>query len=219
MERKNYHGTIKDKEKTKLKLLNAVGLIIRTEGYTQLKVNKIGRVAGVDKKLIYTYFTSLENLVETYIKQKDYWISFFGNVNDSLNKSVNPNSKEFAQSILTGQLDFFSKDKEMQEIVRWELLETSKIMREVCVTREKLGEDLFQLTDETFKDSNIDLRAISALMVAGIYYLVLHNNSNNSLFCEIDIKDSVGFSRINNAINWVISQAYDEAAKQKADVI
>jgi len=83
----------------------------------------------------------------------------------------------------------------------------------------KLGEDLFQLTDETFKDSNIDLRAISALMVAGIYYLVLHANSNNSLFCEIDIKDSAGFSRINNALAWVISQAYDEAAKQKADVI
>nr|WP_305051435.1 hypothetical protein [Elizabethkingia bruuniana] len=49
MARKVVDGPIRNKEKTKQKLLNAVGKILATKGYSELKVSKIATVAGLDK--------------------------------------------------------------------------------------------------------------------------------------------------------------------------
>ena len=68
MPRKVVQGPIRDKERTKQKLLNAVGKILKTEGYLGLKVSKISAVAGFDKKLIYTYFGSTDMVVYKFIQ-------------------------------------------------------------------------------------------------------------------------------------------------------
>ncbi|MCH5685732.1 TetR/AcrR family transcriptional regulator [Niabella sp. W65] len=49
MKRKIVEGPIRSKEKSKQKLLNAVGKLLKTKGYTGLKVNDIAATAGLDK--------------------------------------------------------------------------------------------------------------------------------------------------------------------------
>ncbi len=46
-------------------MIDAIGKIIREEGYLNLGVNKIAKVAGIHKKLIYRYFDNADNLIET----------------------------------------------------------------------------------------------------------------------------------------------------------
>jgi AcrR family transcriptional regulator len=72
--RKKVTGEVRDREKTMLKLINAVGEIIKTEGYTALGVNNIARKAEVNKKLIYRYFDNVNSLIEIYVRGKDYCI-------------------------------------------------------------------------------------------------------------------------------------------------
>jgi AcrR family transcriptional regulator len=43
---------MKDKKETKRKLINAVAFIFRNKGYAGLGLNKVARLAGVNKKLI-----------------------------------------------------------------------------------------------------------------------------------------------------------------------
>ncbi|RTZ46386.1 TetR/AcrR family transcriptional regulator [Chryseobacterium arthrosphaerae] len=50
MERKSAAGSIRNKERSKKKFLDAVGKILKTKGYAGLKVNDIAATAGVDKK-------------------------------------------------------------------------------------------------------------------------------------------------------------------------
>ena len=76
MTRKVVEGPFRNKEKTKLKLLNAVGEILKTKGYLGLMVSKIAMEAGCDKKLIYEYFGSTEKLINEYLKSK-YHSAFF----------------------------------------------------------------------------------------------------------------------------------------------
>lgn len=213
-ERKRPQGEIRDRERTKLKLLSAVGQIIRTEGYQGLGVNKIAQIAGVNKKLIYRYFDSVDNLVEKYVREKDYWVSFVGKINvaDSF-------QQDFGQvalpNLLTQQLDFFFGADELQNIVLWEISKQSSLMREIANAREELGSDLFRLTDPLFSDTTVDLRGIVALQVAGIYYLVLHAKNNGSTFCEIDVNTLEGRERIKQAVTKISSWAFDEAKKCK----
>lgn len=213
-ERKRPQGEIRDRERTKLKLLSAVGQIIRTEGYQGLGVNKIAQIAGVNKKLIYRYFDSVDNLVEKYVREKDYWVSFVDKINvaDSF-------QKDFGQvalpNLLTQQLDFFFGADELQNIVLWEISKQSALMREIANAREELGSELFRFTDPLFKDTAVDLRGIVALQVAGIYYLVLHAKNNGSTFCEIDVNTAEGRERIKQAVVKISGWAFDEAKKCK----
>lgn len=61
--RKAVSGPVRNKERTKAQLIKTVGKMIKTGGFQQLKVSKIAEVAGVDKKLIYEYFGSVDELV------------------------------------------------------------------------------------------------------------------------------------------------------------
>lgn len=213
-ERKRPQGEIRDRERTKLKLLAAVGEIIRTQGYQGLGVNKIAQQAGVNKKLIYRYFESVDNLIEQYVRDKDYWVSFVSKI--SVAESMRQDFGEKAlPKLLTQQLDFFYTADELQKIVLWEISKESVLMREIADAREALGSELFQLTDDLFNDTSVDLRSIIALQVAGIYYLVLHAKNNGSTFCEIDMNTEDGRNRIKHAVTKISNWAFEEAKRCK----
>lgn len=63
---------MKDREQTKRKLINAVGFIIKSKGFNGVRISKVARQAGVDRKLIYRYFGNMKNLTEAYIVENDY---------------------------------------------------------------------------------------------------------------------------------------------------
>ena len=72
-ERKVPQGPVRDKAKTKDKLLKAVGNILQKKGFSALNGLRISQEAKLDRKLIYEYFGSVDNLIESYIRDKDFW--------------------------------------------------------------------------------------------------------------------------------------------------
>ena len=217
MPKKTYAGVKNDKERTKRKLIDAVGAIIRRDGFRGLKFNAIAREAQVDKKLITAYFGSTEVLVETYIRGKDYWTMPGGNANELANAGEKSDTRDLLETLLINHLDYFSQEEEMQKIILWQISERSRIMFEVAEDREKLGADFFRLADPNFEKTTVDIRAITALLVGGIYYTVLHAKSNDSLFCQIDLNTEDGLNRIKSAVSEILTSAYNQAALQKSD--
>jgi AcrR family transcriptional regulator len=216
MARKNiYEGQIRNKERTKRKLIDAVGDIIRTKGYPGLGLNAIAKQAGCAPVNITNYFGSVDNLVETYIKGKDYWTSLGDIAADTLQKNPEDNGRILTGVILENLLDFFYNDSEMQNIVLWQFSEVNPIMDDVCQLREQLGCVQFQYTDLYLTDTNVDLRAFVALCISGIYGLVLHSRHMKSTFCEIDLNTSEGWQRIKSALAFIVNSAFDEALRQK----
>src|SRR5690349_2708282 len=119
--RKRIAGAIRDKERTMLKLIAAVGEIIKNEGYTALGVNNIAKKAEVNKKLIYRYFdNNVNNLIETYVKTKDYWIGLSGDMEKLMAESQIDGGRPMVKTILKTHLSFFYTEEEMQKIVIWE---------------------------------------------------------------------------------------------------
>ncbi|WP_091370440.1 TetR/AcrR family transcriptional regulator [Mucilaginibacter mallensis] len=99
---------IKNKELTKRKLVQAVGEIIKTEGFVALKsASKVARIAGVDRKLIGRYFGGLNQLIEAYVVENDYWLLFTEKINDLIKSNNYPGSKDLITSILQNQFTYF----------------------------------------------------------------------------------------------------------------
>ena len=60
MARKTYQGEINDKERSKQKLINAVGKVLKNKGYTGLTATNIAKTAGLSRRLITIYFDSVD---------------------------------------------------------------------------------------------------------------------------------------------------------------
>ena len=207
MPRKIVQGPIRDREKTKQKLLNAVGKILKTKGYSGLLVSKIAEVAGFDKKLIYEYFGSTENLIEEYVKSKDYW----SKIDTNLDLNFNDHGKDFAKNALKNQFEGIYKNKELQKIIVWELSESKPILKKLVDEREEVGNLILKtVTDPHFGENASQYRAMMALLVGGIYYLNLFTGHNGTKFCGIDLTTSEGRSEIDKAIDNLIDFAYNK---------
>ncbi|MBT2619826.1 MULTISPECIES: TetR/AcrR family transcriptional regulator [Chryseobacterium] len=212
MPRKVVQGPIRDKEKTKQKLLAAVGKILRVKGYSGLKVSKIAAVAGFDKKLIYEYFGSTDKLIDEYIKSQDYWSKFSPNIEEE--KATTIGKEALTQGILT-QFESLKKNKELQKIILWELSESKPILRKLVQEREDVGANLFEnVTDPYFGKNAKRFRAIMALIVSGAYYLNLYPAYNATEFCGLNMKTDEGRSEIEKAIVDIIDFAYQKKDDQ-----
>jgi AcrR family transcriptional regulator len=201
----------KDKELAKLELIFAVGEIIRTKGYTGLGVNKIAKQAGLNKKLIYRYFGTVDKLIEQYVIEKDFWMITSQELRSNAEAESRMDLKDLISNILEEQFHFFYKEQEMQELILWELSGKSPLMNSISNAREDLGEKILKLTDEHFKDSKLNFRALSALLTAGIYYIVLHGKV--STFCGLDIRNAEDREEILNSLKFAIEIAFDHAKK------
>ena len=65
----------RDKESTRLRLLDAVGTLLAREGFGALGVNAVAREAGVDKVLIYRYFGGMDELLRAFGQSGKFWPS------------------------------------------------------------------------------------------------------------------------------------------------
>lgn len=211
--RKRYQGKINDKERTKGKLIDAVGEVIKTQGYTALNSTNIAKAAGLSRRAISLYFGDVENLIETYINGKDYWIGIIEDTKVDM-EQLDDNAidtEKVLDSLLVNQFEYFFCDTEMQKILSWQVNEFSDVMLRVSNNRERLSKIFFDKADEELRGKEIDVRPVAALLVAGIYYLILHSKTLKSPFCELDINNPSDFERVRNTISLILKLVYNQS--------
>ena len=207
MEEQNTVGQQRNKEKSKQKFLDAVGIIINTKGFAGLKVNDIARTAGLDKKLMYAYFGSRDGLIDAYIRSQDFWI----NVKDEkMATPVTDGGKELTKAMLHSQFDYVFKNKNLQKILLWGLIENRKSLKKLAQDREDYGAMLFEsISDPHFGENAERYRAVTALLVAGIYYLDIYACTHEETFCGLNMKDNSDREKINEALSFLIDKTYE----------
>lgn len=208
MEEKPQKRPVRNKEKSKQQFLNAVGKLLKTKGFSALKVNEIAAVAGMDKKLIYKYFGGRDQLVDQYLVSVDFW----SNVKeDDAPQVITDGGQEFVKQMLTQQFDYVATNKEFQKILLWGLSEKRKSLQNLADEREIAGEVLLKnITDPFFGEGAENFRASMAVIISGIYYLNMYSASSNSTFCGIDPAKEEGKAAIKNALATLVDMIYKD---------
>ena len=204
--RKITSGPVREKARTMNKIVNAVGKVLKKHGYPGLTIANIANEAKVDRKLIYTYFDNLDNLVETYIQKRDYWKSKAKTTISTLLSQQTISSQEM-QSLLIGQFNTVLNDPILQRILQWELSQDKEILRKLADSREEVGELLIQKYIAGLPDDNLDIRAVLAIQTAGLYYLAMHAKTNGSTFCGLDLNFEADQQRIIDALQMILSKS------------
>ena len=209
-------STMKDRKVTERKLIEAVGEIIKTKGFSALQISKIARLADVDRKLVYRYFGNLPNLVEAYIIENDYWMVFSDILKEVIQESGPSKHQATMIAILQNQFLYFYTRKEMQRLILLEISQQNDMMRSIHKAREAHGQAMLEGLDAHFADSEVDIRPISALLVGGIYYAVLHARHNGGMIAGIDINTEAGQMSILNALKQIVGWAFQATEKDQS---
>ncbi|RKF35163.1 TetR family transcriptional regulator [Sphingobacterium siyangense] len=209
-ERKVTSGPIRDKERTKARMIAAVGKVIQKKGYHALNGPNIALECGLNKALIWNYFGGLDQLVEAYLTQKDFWQIGDKGVLEQMITNPGSISISLIEELLKSQFNTFLKDKTKQKVIHWGLGEKTKALKNIADRRELLGEELFKHVDSKFENSENDLRATLAILVSSIYYLSLQAKSTGSTFCGIDVNTEAGKERIRKTMRKILEQTFSD---------
>lgn len=201
------------KMKTMQSIMDAVGRIIEKRGYPGLTIMNIEAEAKQHRKLIYLYFGNLNNLIETYIRQKDFWIFATKDFLKQLENDTLHIGKDEIVKLLQDQWSTMLDDKVLQGIIHWELGKSNDVLKKIVDRRTEIGEQLFGAVEPDFEDKNVDLRAILGLLIGGVYYISMHATTTGSTFCGINVNQPEGKERIDTALKTVVEWLYEKAGK------
>jgi AcrR family transcriptional regulator len=187
--------------------------VIREEGFAKLGINRIARIAGVSKVLIYRYFKSLDGLIEQWLLANNYW-SGRSKVIEKHIRSIPSGERSGSDlhkmmvTIFRGQTEQLRSSFEVREMLRWFLCQESSLTRSVMKDVEESGSSLTRAFIETLESTGdlslegADSEAIVALIISGLYYLALISDRVDR-FNGVPLDSDEGWERINRAIELI----------------
>ena len=183
-------------------IMHATKELIEEHGFTNLTLRSIIAKAGIEAKVFYHRYKDLNALLEEFIRQYDYWFNDIISLFTDIPKEEYP---QYFDRIITTLTESLYSNKSMQQILLWELAEDNSITRKTAELKE-VNTQLMAKTFQNYFDENgidVDFGIFSALIIGGIYYLILHKE--RSTFSGVDFNSKEGKARLVNTINKVIS--------------
>jgi len=212
MPENNIDRSQKNKERTKQKLILAVGEIIRSEGFEKLRISAIARKAQVDRKLIYRYFGGLDFLIEAYITEHEFWLLYAERIKELIVTHESSNGQELLNTTLRDYFTFLSSEKDMQQLRLLELSAHNPLLKSLRTVRESLLQKILELTDKHFVNSGVDIRAVILLLVGGINFILLNTLYNGDQPGGLDVLSEDGRQQMLGAIEKIVNWAYMDSA-------
>lgn len=203
MEQQQGNGSLekpKRQRRRNLKEINealsaAITEIICEQGFGKPMINHVAERANVIKRVIYENFDSFDVVLKQYFAQNDFWTSLIlGKLADK-----HPNYKDFFTNVLKEFYNAIDGNPAFQCIVRWEIACPDDFVRRRARERESGCSEELEKNVKFFQQIGIDIEAFYALLIAGIYYLILRKDV--STFCNINIATQAGKERIFKAID------------------
>lgn len=184
-------------------ITNAAIQIIEKKGFSGLLVTELSRIAEITPQVFYNRYTDLDEFIGLFVKKFDYW---YGDIVTSNKNIADPKVKY--EKLVSSLFDSLSQNKMMQQLLIWELSAKTDASRRTALLREFHTMPLSKEYGDLFSKSSVDIAAVSALIVGGLYYLVLH--ADLAPFSGIDVKSKEGKERVHNAINYLSEIFFSE---------
>jgi AcrR family transcriptional regulator len=165
----------RDKESTRLRLLDAVGTLLSREGFGALGVNAVAREAGVDKVLIYRYFGGMNELLRAFGQSGSFWPSIADVIGrDPSELMALPIGERWAKG-LSRYAQELRRRPVTKEILAWEQIEQNELTVILQQAREEWFVDLMTHFPDDSDTTDADVVTTILLLVGAIHYFVVRS--------------------------------------------
>lgn len=185
-------------------------LVIR-DGFGKVRVMELMANAGLESLVFYRRYGSIDNLYDKLAQRYDFWI------NDTIDMSelgeLGP--KAFFAKTLKTLYKELCNNAVMQKLLLWEMSADNDTTRRTAQIRDVMNLNLVEYYDVLFKSARINIRGVIALLISGVYYLILHKE--RAPFCKIDFNTPEGEAAFSEAVDTLVGMLFDriEARNEK----
>lgn len=202
MERKGRRSKLR----LELDIIRATEELIKEVGFNNITITDLIQRAEIEPNVFYRRYHNIDELLDRisqYVQiYNDYW--FVNKIEYRKKGSPEDNLKKYLIE-LTKSL---YKNDLMQQTLLWELSSSCNSVKNIAHNREIYSQPILDYFTAAFKDCETDFKAATALMIGGIYYLVLHRNV--STFCNIDFNSKEGRKALIKVIENIVDKIYEE---------
>ena len=192
-----------DAAATKQLIADATIRLLAEKGFPGIGINTVAAAAGVDKQLIYYHFGGLEGVIRHLGGQLELWLGapLQFEAGEAYGDAVNRLLMEYTGALRRNHL--------VLRLLAWELVEPTDVLKELEVTRSQAMAGWVQGLRASAQPAPaaVDAPAVNALLLAGLHYLALREQSLGS-FAGMDISTPEGAQRIANAVRLITERVY-----------
>lgn len=178
--------------------------LVQQNGFDNVSVTALMAMANLETNVFYRRYGSMDNLYDRLAKRYDFWI------NDTIKISelnVLGPKLFFAKTLKTLYKELY-KNTVMQKLLIWEMTTDNSTTRRTAQMRDTMNLNLVEYYDLMFKPLNINIRSIIAILISGIYYLILHKE--RAPFCSIDFDTVVGEKAFSEAVDTLVDLLFNQ---------
>lgn len=197
------------KQVIELAVMDAVHSLIEEVGFNKVTLTGIAARAQIEPTVFYRRYSNLDELFDVYSHKYDYWLAGIAEL-----MPPNLSDEESMKWILLNLIRALHKNRGMQQMLIWELSDDNPVTRRTAALREKINETLIHELEKRFENTGVDLSVMAALLISGIYYLILHRNM--STFCNVDFSSKSGRDRLEKTVDQLVSILFATMRLQQA---
>lgn len=166
-------------------------------------VNAIAREAGLDKVLIYRYFGGLPGLISAFASECDFW--------PSVTELTGGDKQAFLalpveERLATGARNYLRSLRRRpltREILAWMFLEQSETTKDLDAVRQRIGQELLDLTGVASLNPALDCMALMAILGAATNHLCARSGKIR-WFSGMDLTDEKDWQRLEDMLVRII---------------
>lgn len=176
-------------------------LVIRN-GFEKVLVTELMANAKLEPPVFYRRYGSIDSLYDKLAKRYDFWI------NDTIKMSElsDLGPKLFFAKTLKTLYKELNNNVVMQKLLLWEMSADNDTTRRTAQIRDLMNLNLVEYYDVLFKSARINIRGVIALLISGVYYLILHKER---AFCKIDFNTPEGKAAFSEAVDILVGMLFD----------
>ena len=177
-------------------------LVIRN-GFEKVLVTELMAKASLESPVFYRRYGSIDNLYDKLAQRYDFWI------NDTIKMSElsDLGPKLFFAKTLKTLYKELCNNIVMQKLLLWEISADNDTTRRTAQIRDLMNLNLVEYYDMLFKPAHINIRGVIAILISGVYYLILHKE--RASFCKIDFNTPEGEEAFSEAVDILVEMLFD----------
>ncbi len=190
--------SVRNRAATEERLKTAARELMVEGGFGALTPSAIGRQAGLDKMLIYRYFSGLEGLVTAVLREPGFFPDGVEMAGGDVAATRALPIPERVAAVTLAYANALLARPVVQELMVWEMVERNAF---TAIAEEERERGALALVSELFPDVRDPGRvnAVAAILGAAMSYLILRRRKIR-WFSGVDLKSDEGWARLEAAI-------------------
>lgn len=176
----------------------AMDKFVKEYGLLRITANMVMDEAKIESPVFYNRYDSIDDLIYEYISERDFWIK--GTLPFKDIEKIGP--EEYYIQTLLKLLETLQNSKSARDVLIWELMSESEASCKTARLKEMENEALLVYYSRLFREKKTNIRAVTAMLIAGIYYLSIHKDK--STFCGLDINRKEDRNTVENLIRNIV---------------